>query len=41
VDREHRPGTDPRRKAAIASALVLAATVLLIYLTVMAKMFLR
>ena len=41
MDREQRPEPNPRRKAALASALVLGATVLLIYLTVMAKMFLR
>jgi hypothetical protein len=41
MSRDPRPEPDPRRKAALASALVLGATVVLIYLTVMAKMFLR
>jgi hypothetical protein len=41
LDRDTKPGTNPRRKAALASALVLGATAVLIYLTVMAKMFLR
>ena len=41
MNREQPPGTNPRRKAALASALVLGATAVLIYLTVMAKMFLR
>lgn len=41
MDRETKPGTNPRRKAALASALVLGATAVLVYLTVMAKMFLR
>jgi hypothetical protein len=41
MSREQEPAPNPRRKAAITSALVLGATVVLIYLTVMAKMFLR
>ena len=41
MGREQPPGTNPRRKAALVSALVLGATAILIYLTVMAKMFLR
>jgi hypothetical protein len=40
MSRDPQPRTDPRRKAALVSALVLGATVVLIYLTVMAKMFL-
>ena len=35
------PEPDPRRRGAVVSAIVLGVTVVLIYLTVMAKMFLR
>ena len=35
-----KPG-NPARRRALGSALLLAATAVLIYLTVMAKMFLR
>lgn len=35
-----KPGS-PARRRALSSALLLAATAVLIYLTVMAKMFLR
>ena len=41
MSREQPPGTNSRRKAALGSALLLGATAVLIYLTVMAKMFLR
>ncbi len=35
------PSDGGKRRAALGSALLLAATVVLIYLTVMAKLFLR
>ncbi len=41
MDQPRTPETNARRRGAVVSALVLGVTVVLIYLTVMAKMFLR